>query len=173
MHAKPDLRVVEEWMIADSGSVIAAVLALVVMRNFVILTVSFAALIYLVTGVFGGAHWVGQFELTVSLDAASNIDEESIVYVECWDEHIANYLCDWGADETSEGFEPPHEATQGTHRVYLPCSGRSGRFSDTYNHPGFVVVQYRTHDDDGQWTARKVIRVPTGRGPRSVSVVLP
>lgn len=163
---------VGRWLPFRSDPVISTVLALLDMRTFVIFAVSIAVLIYLVTGVFGVALWTGQFELTVNLDAASNIDEDSIVYLECWDERVANYLCDSGADETVGGFEPPHEAIHGVHLVYLSCSGRSGRFVDTYNHPEFVVIQYRTLDEDRQWT-RKTIRVPGGRGPRSVLLTLP
>lgn len=58
--------------------------------------------------------------------------------------------------------------------VDVPCSGRDGAFGfgSSYNHPEFLVVEFRI-DDNPKQPSRMCFSIPEGRGPRTVTIGIP
>jgi len=120
------------------------------------------------------AKWIGYFTLNVELNLASDIDGSSITYAECWnaDQAQSRYS---DHSEYIAGFERPNNSTPNVHSVAITCMGedRIFEFFDTYHHPLFLVVQYRTKDAAPDDYGRKLLAIPPGRGPRNTALTLP
>ncbi|TWU15708.1 hypothetical protein [Allorhodopirellula heiligendammensis] len=120
------------------------------------------------------ARWSGHFTLRIKLDVPSDIDRDSFLYHECWNDGIAQWLCEY-ASESDEGFEPAFRSTRDSDYVSISSGGTTSAFGvcDTYHHPGFLVLQFRrTTGDDGSRRLRVVIPIPRGRGDRETTLDL-
>ena len=120
------------------------------------------------------AVWDGHFQLTIDIDAREPIDRESLVFATCWFEDEAlDALNNPGVYEY--GFRPPEFSGDGDAVIDVPASGRPGTWGQrgTYNHPEFLIVEYRLPEADNELLARKRFDIPSGRGPRSMTIDLP
>ncbi|PHQ32747.1 hypothetical protein CEE69_24405 [Rhodopirellula bahusiensis] len=120
------------------------------------------------------ARWSGRFMLQIDIELPPDVERESLVYMECWDEQIADWLCTPG-NQVKEGFEPPSQRTTNRDIVVVSTGGKSSalRIFDTYHQPETLVLQYDRVATLGQReTLRTLVPIPKGRGDRSVSIDL-
>lgn len=116
--------------------------------------------------------WDGHFRLTIELNEHQPIDHKSLQFATCWFEPDAKRaLQNPGVYE--HGFGPAEISHDSHAMIDVPASGRSGSWvtSDTYNHPKFLVVEYRLANS--QTLARKMFHIPVGSGARSMTIDLP
>jgi hypothetical protein len=106
--------------------------------------------------------WDGHFPLTIHMVEQQQIEPDA-------KEAIAHP----GVYEY--GFRAIKKSPEGQMIIDVPTSGRSGSFgtSGTYNHPKFLIVEYRLTQDDNGTLARKMFPLPVGRGARSITISLP
>jgi hypothetical protein len=98
----------------------------------------------------------------------------SLQFATCWFEPDAKEaIAHPGVYEY--GFRAIKKSPEGQMIIDVPTSGRSGSFgtSGTYNHPKFLIVEYRLTQDDNGTLARKMFPLPVGRGARSITISLP
>ncbi|MBL8818546.1 MAG: hypothetical protein JNL58_21135 [Planctomyces sp.] len=114
--------------------------------------------------------WDGDFSLTISVTESEPIDQESLLFATFWSEDQArDALAKPGVYEW--GFHPSQLTDDGRATIDVPVFGRITTWGDTYNQPPFLVAEYRLAHD-GKVT-RKCFDIPTGRGPRSIEILLP
>ena len=118
--------------------------------------------------------WDGHFPLTIHMVEQQQIDPNSLQFATCWFEPDAKEaIAHPGVYEY--GFRAIKKSPEGQMIIDVPTSGRSGSFgtSGSYNHPKFLIVEYRLTQDDNGTLARKMFPLPVGRGPRSITISLP
>lgn len=122
----------------------------------------------------GVAVWDGRFRLTIRIDEDEPIDRDSLVFATCWFEREAVHaLANPGHYEY--GFRGSEFTDNGHAAIDVPASGRLGVWGTTgsYNHPEHLVVEFRLASSDNKTLRRKRFDIPTGRGPRSLTIALP
>ena len=118
------------------------------------------------------AVWDGEFSLTISVTESKPIDRDSLLFATCWSEdEVRDALGKPGVYEW--GFHPPKLTDDGRAIIDVPVFGRTTTWSDTYNQPQFLVAEYHVANDTSHLPARKRFDIPTGRGPRSMAILLP
>lgn len=113
----------------------------------------------------------GRFILTLNFPAGSNIAPESIRYVECWTWGIAEMFArgdGFAADEWSGATSVDGNRAN----IPISFSFERGFFGliDTFRHPAAIVLQYDTAGNGQRRSHREIVRVPAGRGDRTVFV---
>jgi hypothetical protein len=122
----------------------------------------------------GEAVGDGHFQLTIETQEDEPIDRDSLVFVICWFEHEAEHaLATPGLYEY--GCPQPTFTDDGHAVIDVPYSIRLGswRTADTYNHPEYLVVEYRPAAPDNGPLKRKRFDIQPGRGSRSLAITLP
>ncbi len=117
--------------------------------------------------------WDGHFQLTIEIHEDEPIDGDSLLFATCWFEREAEHaLANPGLYEL--GFRHPEFTDNGHAVIDVPASGRPGswRTAGTYNHPKYLVVEYRPAASDNGALKRKRCDIPTGRGSRSLTITL-
>lgn len=118
--------------------------------------------------------WDGRFPLTIHVIEQQNVDPDSLQFATYWFEQDAKETLEKpGVYEY--GFRAVKTSPEGKVIIDVPTSGRSGSFRTfgTYNHPKFLIVEYRLNQDDNAKLARKMFPIPVGRGARSITIHLP
>lgn len=118
--------------------------------------------------------WDGHFPLSIHMAEQQQIDPDSLKFATCWFEADAKEALEHpGVYEC--GFRAMKESPEGQMIIDVPTSGRSGLLgtSGTYNHPRFLIVEYRLTQDNNGNLARKMFPLPVGRGARSITISLP
>ncbi|TWT56294.1 hypothetical protein CA85_42950 [Allorhodopirellula solitaria] len=120
------------------------------------------------------ARWSGYFTAHIDLDVPPEAERDSFVYYECWNDNVAQWLCN--NDHVGvHGFEPAFRSTSDSDFVSVSSGGTSNAFGifDTYHAPTSLVLQYRqkTTDETRQFH-RIPIPIPPGRGDRAITVDL-
>jgi hypothetical protein len=117
--------------------------------------------------------WDGKFDLTIEISGDQTINESSLRFATCWQESEALHAME-NPSVYDYGFRTARTSATGQFSIDVPCSGRDNAYGlgSTYNHPRFLVVEYRLSDNSEQ-PVRKLLGIPTGRGPRTMTVELP
>lgn len=119
------------------------------------------------------AVWDGTFDLTIVISSDQAIDESSLLFATCWQESEALHAIE-DPSVYDYGFRTARTSVTGQFSIDVPCSGRVNAYGlgSTYNHPRFLIVEYRL-SDDSEPSVRKLLGIPMGRGPRRMTVELP
>ena len=163
-----------KWIVFSPSPVMSAVLASIDMRKVIIVASILSLLVLLLLPIGYQAVWDGRFELTIFVDANRPIDESSLLFATCWHEREAVHAVQ-NPSVYEYGFRSPRTTESGQLRIDVPCSGRDGAygFGSTYNHPKFLVVEYRDIDDNQGQPSRKRFAIPEGRGLRTMTIKTP
>jgi hypothetical protein len=116
--------------------------------------------------------WDGHFRLTIDINEHQPIDHKSLLFATCWFEPDAKEASQ-NPGVYEHGFGPAEIFNDNHAMIDVPASGRSGTLwsSGTYNHPKFLVVEFRLNNCETR--ARKMFHIPVGRGARSMIIDLP
>ncbi|CAD73262.1 MAG TPA: hypothetical protein DDX19_09370 [Rhodopirellula baltica] len=120
------------------------------------------------------ARWSGRFMLRIDVELPPGIERESLLYMTCWDQQTADWLCT-PDNEVTEGFDPPYQRTPDHDVVLVPTGGSSNflRIFDTYHQPDSVVLQYERETESGERDPLRIhFPIPKGPGDRLVSIDL-
>lgn len=120
------------------------------------------------------AVWVGEFPLTITIDSHIPIDSTSMLVATCRNEQEVVHLVE-NPHLYDDTFRRVRELSSGGLVVGIPCSGHDRLFGlfSTYNHPKFIVVEYRSNDGGREKRSHKGFAIPEGRGPRKMTVNVP
>ena len=143
------------------------------MRTIFVVT-SILTIVLLLLLPFGSqAVWDGKFDLTIMISTDQPIDESSFLFATCWQEPEAVHAVK-NPTVYDYGFRVAHTLASGKVLIDVPCSGRNNAYGlgSTYNHPKFLVAEYRLSDNSDH-AVRKLFTIPEGRGPRTMTVELP
>jgi hypothetical protein len=145
------------------------------MRRWLIIAAAVSATLATILLMPRGRREIVPFTLTVRVDADPNVDLESIAYLLCWQEKGVPQRLIEDCRFDREMFQSPEKKAGNTHDVSLPSYREYSPFGhmNVYRDPEAVVVQFHLTDNGPETVARKIVRVPAGRGDRSVTVKLP
>jgi hypothetical protein len=143
------------------------------MRNIIIVTSILFVLVLLLLPLGYQAVWDGHFDLRIIVDTHQPVDRSSFLFATCWHERDAVHAVQ-NSSIDEYGFRSPHTTQSGELLIDVPCSGREGAFGfgSTYNQPKYLVVEYRIDNNPPQ-PLRRRFSIPRGRGPRSMTIVIP
>ena len=116
----------------------------------------------------------GHFRLTVEINKNPHIDDDSILFATYWLAHGAERSLRSPGVYGHDFFRPTISDT-GHAEFDVPWSGRSGRWRGlaSYNHPQYLVVEHKNAGPSGkQELIRKLFSIPSGRGPRTMTIEL-
>jgi hypothetical protein len=119
--------------------------------------------------------WDGEFPLVIAITESEPLDRDSLLLAMCWSDNDAQEALDNPGDYEKTRFRRPEFNDEGQAVIDVPVSGHIGTRGkpESYNHPTCVVVEYRLAADNDSSIARKRFDIPTGRGPRSITIRLP
>ncbi len=154
------------WVIFD-------VLASNPMRTVLVVASMLAVALLLLLPLGYHAVWDGSFDLTIEISTDQTINESSLLFATCWHETEALDAVE-NSSVYDYGFRTARTSATGQFSIDVPCSGRDNAYGlgSTYNHPLFLVIEYRRSDNSEQ-LVRKLLGIPTGQGPRTMTVELP
>ncbi|MCA8991359.1 MAG: hypothetical protein KDA88_05240 [Planctomycetaceae bacterium] len=111
----------------------------------------------------------GYFTLTIELDVTEDVDVASIRYLECWRERHLETLTQQGA---ASGFEEPQKIDATHHAVTMPSEAEQGAYGliDKYMSPDYLLVCYRRLEATDDSYEFKTVRMPPGRGDRTLKL---
>jgi hypothetical protein len=116
----------------------------------------------------------GKFRLTVEIKKNPNIDDDSIRFATYWFARDAELSLSSPGVYGFDFFRPTISET-GRAEFDVPWSGRSSQWGGlaSYNHPQYLVVEHKIAAPSGkQELTRKLFPIPSGRGPRSMTIEL-
>jgi len=116
----------------------------------------------------------GSFRLTVEINKIANFDDGSIRFATYWPDEDAERSRDASRRKRSDYLRPAI-SHNGALQFDVPWTGRVGRWGElaSYNHPQYLVVEYRQSDAENASLSRKTFPIPPGRGDRSMQIELP
>ena len=114
----------------------------------------------------------GRFHLTVEINKIASVDDGSIRFATEWSGEDAERSRD--ASHGNRSFRPGL-SHNGALQCDVPWTGRVGRWGGlaSYNHPQYLVVEYRQSDAENASLSRKTFPIPQGHGDRSMQIELP
>lgn len=118
--------------------------------------------------------WFGDFQLSITVDESEPIERESVRLATFWSNADAELAMN-SSGEHEPGFYPPRFTNDFKITIDVPAFGQheTWRRPSTYYQPRFLVVEYRLASGTHPQVARKCFSIPTGRGPRSMTILLP
>lgn len=130
----------------------------------------FAILLWLLDRIAPVIVWDGRFSVTVNIQASGDKTVESISYASYFKREIADWVADHAFDQASAEFTKAEFI--GSHiTADIPCSGKESLFGREFDYVELSCLVLRIDFTDGSRTT-KTVEVPTGRGPRSLKVVI-
>jgi len=122
----------------------------------------------------GEGVWDGHFRLTIAVSESEPIDRESLRFAMTWNEREAQQALG-EPDLYQYGLIAPEWSADGQAILDVSCCGRVKTWGTigTYNHPRFLIAEYRLAESDEQSPTRKLFEIPDGRGDRSMAIELP
>ena len=119
------------------------------------------------------AHWVGHFDLTVTLEADPDVELGSLRFFKRDTREFAEHTLNTRGEELEIQRLP--SSTDDTIIFSIMCHGQSTAFGlwDKYYQPQFLVVEFSVLTDNGPQVCRKLLPIPEGRGDRTAILSLP
>ena len=130
------------------------------------------ALVLLAIGLLPTAVWDGRFDLTLDVSSLSGKHIKNVSYATYFRQDEADWVATDSSEVSSHALRPVARDTDGF-IVPIPCSGKANYFFDiewSYSEACYIVVEVT--DEKGEKT-RKSLHIPKGRGPRSMTVLVP
>ena len=140
------------------------------LRRLLIVTLILVAAVFVSVPLVTSARWSGRFTLRIDLNLPSGFQRASLTYLECWDGDTAHWICERRAG-IDKRFKPASRSTADADYVRISSGGTSNalRIFDTYHHPKFLIIQYRSAGDVEAIAPRCiVVPIPPGKGDRSI-----
>ena len=115
----------------------------------------------------------GHYDLSITVPPTDQIDSTSLLFAACWTKQDSQSAMAHGT-KGSESFYSGYPSKSNTYVISVPYSGRSDSFGriTSYNQPQYLVVQYDVTKPTSK-SVRKQVRIPQGRGNRSMTVTVP
>lgn len=116
------------------------------------------------------AAWVGEFDVTLTIDADSKILEQPLRCIAVPESQLSYAIDVPWTDEDQSGVRriAPNQLL-----VSVTCMGRRGLFTDTYHYPQYLVMEYSPNGNSAPRPVRRSFLIPVGRGPRAMQISLP
>jgi hypothetical protein len=132
-----------------------------------------AAVILVLTSpwLFSVAVWDGRFALTLDVRSESKAAIKAVSYATSFKLEEAQWLATYNGRVVDSEFRPA-DRDNGRFVTQVGCSGRHWIFNIETTYAEFRYVVVRVTSVDGK-KVRRLVEIPAGRGPRSVTVLVP
>lgn len=116
------------------------------------------------------AVWVGEFVVSLTIDADPKMLEQPFRCITVPEKQL-----DWAtsAPWSDEDQSAVRRISPNQRLVSVACWGRRGLFSDTYDFPEYLIVEYTPLNQPVLSSVRKAFSIPKGRGDRAMKISLP